>query len=260
MTHYRAAARPQILRAFFACALATAGLSSCILKSAETTDSMTEREFVQMHANCGGKRVFLFAHVEPTIRGRNEKDWGCWYAGSTDQVFASPNQQELAKIFSSTKPVVRNYVNLNTLTKRLMDVDSQRSTVLWLGVGVALLGCGVATAGTFGIALAGCALLGSAPAMYDVFGGDPSQGASEAWKKFADMKPEEMSRLECNAVKTISEQARFIDLGALPKNEGASRAPCPSVKTVIAKNQKILGLQAGSHEVKNLKPTFSEKR
>jgi hypothetical protein len=229
-------------------------LSSCIIKTSETQDSMTESEFVQLHANCGENRNFLFAHVESSIRGRNEKDWGCWYAGTSKQVYATPKDEDLLKIFATAKPINKNFVNLNTLTRRLADVDSQRSAVLWLGAGVALIGCGVATAGTLGVALAGCALLGSSPAIYDIFGGDPSQGASEAWRKLADMKTDEIAKLECNAIKTISEQIRFIDLGALPKNEGASRASCPSAKAILGKTTSIRGLQAGVHEVKNHKP------
>jgi hypothetical protein len=232
-------------------------LSSCIIKYSETQDSITESEFVQLHANCGENRNFLFAHIESSIRGRDEKDWGCWYAGTSKQVYATPNEDDLLKLFATAKPISKNFVNLNTLTKRLADIDSQRSAVLWLGAGVALIGCGIATAGTLGVALAGCALLGSSPAVYDIFGGDPSQGASEAWRKLAEMKPDEIAKLECNAIKTISEQIRFIDLGALPKNEGASRASCPSVKAILAKNTKIRGIQAGAHEVKNLKPVVT---
>lgn len=236
------------------CATLSLAFSSCFLKKVETQDSMTESEFVQLHANCGANRNFLFAHVEPSILGRSEKDWGCWYAGASNQVFSTPKQEELLSIFGTAKPISKNFVNLNTLTKRLADIDTQRSAVLWLGVGVALVGCGVATAGTLGLALAGCALLGSTPAIYDIFGGDPSQGAGEAWRMMADMKPDEISKLECNAIKTISEQIRFIDLGALPQNEGASRVTCPSAKSVLTKTARISGLQAGAHEVKNIKP------
>ncbi|MEN9811201.1 MAG: hypothetical protein RLZZ488_2768 [Pseudomonadota bacterium] len=228
-----------------------AGTSSCIKSALQTQDSMTESEFVQLHANCGGKRVFLFSNVETTIAGRKEKDWGCWYTASSDKVFATPSDSELRALFSNARPVVRNYVNLNTLTKRVADVDSQRSTVMWLGVAVAMVGCGVAAGGTFGIALAGCALLGAAPASYDVMGGDPSIGAGEAWRKLSEMTPAEVTKMECNATKTIAEQARHIDLGGLLRSEGASKVPCPSAKTLLSKYDKIRGLQVGAHEVKN---------
>ncbi|NBX17814.1 MAG: hypothetical protein EBR09_10655 [Proteobacteria bacterium] len=262
MTEPKAVLRhPERLWLKLSCATLSLAFSSCFLKKVETQDSMTESEFVQLHANCGPNRNFLFAHVEPSIRGRSEKDWGCWYAGSSNQVFATPKQEELLSIFGASKPVSKNFVNLNTLTKRLADIDTQRSAILWMGVGVALVGCGVATAGTLGVALAGCALLGSTPALYDIFGGDPSQGAGEAWRKMADMKPDEITKLECNAVKTISEQIRFIDLGALPQNEGASRVTCPSAKSVLTKTISISGQQAGAHEVKNIKPaTNSESK
>lgn len=228
-----------------------AGTSSCIKGTPQTQDSMTESEFVQLHANCGGKRVFLFSNVETTIAGRKEKDWGCWYAASSDKVFATPSESELRTLFSNARPVVRNYVNLNTLTKRVADIDSQRSTVMWLGVAVAMVGCGVAAGGTFGIALAGCALLGAAPASYDVLGGDPSMGAAEAWRKLAEMTPAEVTKMECNATKTIAEQARHIDMGGLLRTEGSSKVPCPSAKTLLIKYDKIRGLQLGVHEVKN---------
>ncbi len=215
---------------------------------------MTESEFVQLHANCGQNRNFLFAHIETSLPGRSQKDWGCWYAASSNQVYATPKQNELQKMFSTAKPIAGNYINLNTLTKRLADVDSQRSAILWMGVGVALLGCGVATAGTLGLALAGCAMLGASPAVYDIFGGDPSQGAAEAWRKLAEMNPNDVSKLECNAIQTISSQIRFIDRGGLLRSEGASNVRCPSAKSILAKNTSVRGGQAGPHEVKNLKP------
>jgi hypothetical protein len=113
---------------------------------------MPESEFIQMQSNCGKTRNFLFAHVEEKIPGRNEKNWGCWYAASSDKVYGTPSESELKSLFARAKPLVRNYVNLNTLTYRLNDIDQQRSTVLWLGIGVAMLGCGVAAGGTLGIA------------------------------------------------------------------------------------------------------------
>lgn len=228
--------------------------ASCIVRSPQTQDSMPESEFIQMQSNCGKTRNFLFAHVEEKIPGRNEKNWGCWYAASTDKVYGTPSESELKSLFARAKPLVRNYVNLNTLTYRLNDIDQQKSTVLWLGIGVAMLGCGVATGGTFGIALSACALLGSATAGYDVFGGDPSQGASEAWRKMASMSDSEVAQLECNAVQTISEQARLIDKGGLLRNEGASRASCPKISTLTSKINEIRGIQPGASEIKNTQP------
>ncbi|MFZ9521678.1 MAG: hypothetical protein ACO3A4_14495 [Silvanigrellaceae bacterium] len=235
--------------------LSSLGLfSGCIFRNTETQDSMPESEFVQMQSNCGKKRNFLFAHVEEKIPGRNEKNWGCWYAASTDKVYGTPTDSELKTMFTRAKPIVRNYINMNTLTHRLNDIDQQRTTVLWLGIGVAMLGCGVAAGGTFGIALSACALLGSATAGYDIYGGDPSQGASEGWRKLADLSESEVAKIECNAVQTISEQARFIDKGGLMNNEGASRASCPRVSLLASSQDKIHGIQPGASEIKNIKP------
>ncbi|NBW80558.1 hypothetical protein EBR21_02280 [bacterium] len=234
-------------------------LSSCIVRNPETQDSMPESEFIQLQSNCGKSRNFLFADVQDNIPGRNEKNWGCWYAAAADKVYGIPSQTELKSMFASAKPIARHYVNLNTLTSRLNDIDKQRTTILWLGTGIALLGCGVATAGTMGIALAACALLGSATAGYDMLGGDPSQGASEAWRKMATMSDTEVTKLECNAIQTISEQVRFIDMGGLPKSEGTSRVSCPKVATLINKTDQIRGIQPGPSEikVKNIKPTIN---
>lgn len=230
--------------------LLTLALPGCVLKTVEPQDSYTESEFLRLQSNCGGSRNFLFSNVETKIQGRNEKDWGCWYAASSNKVYATLTDEQLRQTFSTARPIVKHYVNMNTLTKRLADIDSQRSTILWLGIGVAMLGCGVAAGGTFGLALAGCALLGSATAGYDIFGGDPSQGAAEAWRKMAAMTPEEVTKLECNATKTIAEHARFIDAGGLLNKEGSSNVSCPSVKTLLSKYDKISGIQVGAYEIK----------
>ena len=133
----------------------------------------------------------------------------------------------------------------------MADIDKQRTAILWLGSGLAILGCGIAAAGTGGLALAACALLGSATASYDMFGGDPSQGAAEAWKKTSSMTDKDIIAMECNAVSTIMEQARFIDRGGLVDREGASTTPCPSVKKLIERTDGIVGVQAGPHEIKS---------
>lgn len=223
---------------------------SCVKTSTES-DVMTESQIVKLQSSCGETRTFLFAHSVQNLKGQTSKDWSCWYAASSPRVFGQPTDDELKKMFAASKPVVWKYINSNTLTKRLADIDKQRTSILWLGTGLALVGCGVAAAGSGGLALAACALFGSAPASYDVFGGDPSQGAAEAWKKMADMSDKEIVQLECNAVNTIIEQARFIDRGALTGREGASTSPCPSAKKLFGQSSGITGIQAGAHEVKS---------
>jgi len=156
--------------------------------------------------------------------------------------------------------VVWRYINSNTLTKRLSEIDKQRTTVVWLGTGLALLGCGVLAFGSGGLALAACTLLGSAPASYDVMGGDPSMGAGDAWRKMAEMSDSEIVKLECNATNTIMEQARLIDQRVLPNAEGASTTPCFSAKALSARNEKIAGFQAGAEEVKKLKARTTTKK
>ncbi|MEN9528492.1 MAG: hypothetical protein RI932_365 [Pseudomonadota bacterium] len=229
-------------------------MPSCIRRTA-TTEAMTESEIIQLQANCGDTRTFLFAHVQPTLKGQNKKDWSCWYAAKSTRVYGQPNQEEMKTMFAQAKPVVWKYINSNTLTRRLSEIDNQRTTVMWLGTGLALLGCGVLAVGSGGLALAACTLLGSAPAAYDVMGGDPSMGAGEAWRKMADMSDSEIMKLECNATSSIMEQARLIDRRVLPKAEGSSNIPCPSIKTLMNEAHSIVGLQAGPEEIKKRKPS-----
>lgn len=223
--------------------------TACVKTNTET-DAMTESQIIKMQSSCGQTRTFLFAHSTPSLSGQSKKDWSCWYAATSDRVFGQPSEDDLKRMFSDAKPIVWKYINSNTLTKRLSEIDKQRTAILWLGTGLALVGCGVAAAGTGGLALAACALLGSATASYDMFGGDPSQGAAEAWKKTSSMTDKDIVSMECNAVSTIIEQARFIDRGGLIGREGASTTPCPSVKKLFAQGEGIAGVQAGPHEIK----------
>jgi hypothetical protein len=232
---------------------------SCIRK-ASTTEAMTESDIIQMQSNCGETRTFLFAHVQPTLKGQGKKDWSCWYAAKSTQVYGQPSEEEMKTMFARAKPVVWRYINSNTLTKRLSEIDKQRTTVMWLGTGLALLGCGVLAVGSGGLALAACTLLGSAPATYDVMGGDPSMGAGDAWRKMAEMSDSEIVKLECNSTNTIMEQARLIDRRVLPNAEGASSAPCPSVKELSSQNERIAGLQAGAEEVRKFKDKSTPKK
>jgi hypothetical protein len=233
-------------------------MPSCI-RSAETTEAMTESEIIQIQASCGDTRTFLFAYAQPSIKGQSKKDWSCWYAATTNRVYGQPRQEEMKAMFAQAKPVVWKYINSNTLTRRLAEIDKQRTTVMWLGTGLALLGCGVLAIGSGGLALAACTLLGSAPAAYDVMGGDPSMGAAEAWRRMAEMSDSEIVKLECNATSTIMEQARLIDRRVLPKAEGSSNVPCPSIKSLIREGHNIVGLQAGPEEIKRQKNAISPK-
>lgn len=246
--------------------LALLGLLSCplvlpaCLRRGESATAMTQSEIVQLQSNCGETRTFLFAHVQPTLKGQSKKDWSCWYAAKSPRVYGQPTQDEMQTMFAQAKPVVWKYINSNTLTRRLVEMDRQRTTVVWLGTGLALLGCGVLAIGSGGLALAACTLLGSAPAAYDVMGGDPSMGSAEAWRKMAEMSDSEIMKLECNSTSTIMEQARLIDRRVLPKGEGASSTPCPSIKSLQSEGHTIVGLQAGANEVKKHKEKTAEPK
>jgi hypothetical protein len=91
-------------------------------------------------------------------------------------------------------------------------------------------------------------------------GGDPSMGAGDAWRKMAEMSDSEIVKLECNSTNTIMEQARLIDRRVLPNAEGASSAPCPSVKELSSQNERIAGLQAGAEEVRKFKDKSTPKK
>lgn len=227
-------------------------LPSCLRRS-DSVEAMTQAEIIQLQANCGDTRTFLFAHVQPTLKGQSRKDWSCWYAAKSNRVYGQPDQDEMKAMFAQAKPVVWKYINSNTLTRRLSEIDRQRTTVMWLGTGLALLGCGVLAVGSGGLALAACTLLGSATAGYDLMGGDPSMGASEAWRKMSQMSDSEITKLECNATSTIIEQARLIDRRILPNAEGSSTTPCPSAKSLLTNAQTIVGVQAGPTEIKKFK-------
>ncbi|MBM3381144.1 MAG: hypothetical protein FJY29_01740 [Betaproteobacteria bacterium] len=233
-------------------------MPSCI-RSVETSEAMTESEIIQLQSNCGDTRTFLFAHVQPTLKGQSKKDWACWYAAKSNRVYGQPSQEEMKAMFSQAKPVVWKYINSNTLTSRLAEIDRQRTAVMWLGTGLALLGCGVLAVGSGGLALAACTLLGSAPAAYDVLGGDPTLGSGEAWRKMAEMSDSEIMKMECNATSTIMEQARLIDRRVLPKAEGSSTTSCPSIRTLMKEGQSIVGVQAGPEEVKKRNSSVPSK-
>lgn len=236
---------------------ATSG--SCIKKNLNN-DAMTESEIIQLQSNCGETRTFLFAHTQQSIKGQSQKDWSCWYAAKSTRVYGHPSDEEMNTMFAQAKPVVWRFINSNTLTRRLTEIDQQRTTVMWLGTGLALLGCGVVAVGSGGLALAACALLGSAAAGYDMMGGDPSMGASEAWRKMAEMNDKDIMKMECNATKTIIEQARLIDRRAIFNAEGSSSTPCPSIKSLIAAKHKIVGVQAGPEEIKKMRDQNGMKK
>lgn len=234
-------------------------ISSCI-RSNQSNDAMTESEIIQLQSNCGNTRTFLFAHTQTTLKGQTQKDWSCWYAAKSQRVYGQPTDEEMKKMFTESKPIVLKYINSNTLTRRLTEIDQQRTAVMWLGSSLALLGCGVLALGSGGLALSACAILGSAAAAYDVMGGDPSMGASEAWRKMADMSDKEIMKTECNAIGTIIEQARLIDRRVLPKAEGSSSISCPSTKSFLNEKLKIAGVQAGPEEIKRMKEQNAAKK
>jgi hypothetical protein len=216
-----------------------ASLVSCI-QSESISQPASDSTLAQIQSSCGAERLFLFSHSTPTLSGSKEKDWSCWYISRSSRVYGQPSEAESRKMLSEASPIVGRYINSNVLTSRLAEIDKQRKAIMWLGTGLALLGCGA---------------LGSSPAAYDVLGGDPSIGANEAWRKMAEMSDEEIVKMECNAIDNIVQQARLIDRKILPFGRGSSKAACPSARSLLNEMKGVYGLQAGVQEVRKLKPT-----
>lgn len=231
-----------------------ASLVSCI-QSESISQPASDSTLAQIQSSCGAERLFLFSHSTPTLSGSKEKDWSCWYISRSSRVYGQPSEAESRKMLSEASPIVGRYINSNVLTSRLAEIDKQRKAIMWLGTGLALLGCGALAAGSGGLALAACTLLGSSPAAYDVLGGDPSIGANEAWRKMAEMSDEEIVKMECNAIDNIVQQARLIDRKILPFGRGSSKVACPSARSLLNEMKGVYGLQAGVQEVRKLKPT-----
>lgn len=227
-------------------------LMSCV-RGETVSKPASDSTLVQIQSSCGTSRLFLFSHVVPKLKDVQEKDWSCWYLAKSQRVFGQPTEEESREMFSQAEPVVARYINSNVLTLRLAEIDKQRTAIMWLGTGLALLGCGALAAGSGGLALAACTLLGSSPAAYDVLGGDPSLGARDAWRKMTELSDAEISRMECNAINNIVQQARLIDRKILPFGRGSSKKSCPTAASLAKNSEKISGAQAGVQEIRTLK-------
>ncbi|MEY2986535.1 MAG: hypothetical protein RJB13_56 [Pseudomonadota bacterium] len=239
--------------------IALASFASCI-RSETVSHPASDSTLAQIQASCRSERLFLFSHSTPTLEGSKEQDWSCWYISRSNRVYGQPNEEESRKMLAESEPIVGRYINSNVLTSRLAEIDRQRNAIMWLGTGLALLGCGALAAGSGGLALAACTLLGSSPAAYDVLGGDPSIGANEAWRKMTEMSDDEIMKMECNAIDNIVQQARLIDKKILPFGRGSSKKACPSASSLLKGMKGVYGLQAGVEEVRKLKPPASSAK
>lgn len=235
-----------------------ASLASCIRKET-AAEPASNSSLAQIQSSCGSERLFLFSHSVQNVPESKDQDWSCWYISRSGRVFGQPSEAESRKMLSEALPVVGRYINSNVLTARLAEIDRQRTAIMWLGTGLALLGCGALAAGSGGLALAACTLLGSSPAAFDVLGGDPSIGAKEAWRAMADMTDEEIVKMECNAIDNIVQQARLIDRKILPFGRGSSKKTCPSAKSLLDQMKGVYGLQAGVEEIRKLKPLDNDR-
>lgn len=216
-------------------------MSLFLMVSCKKSISQQEAEPEDMSynfANCGGKRIFLFGHygVEYPANSGN-RAWICWYSASTTHLFGTPTSEETFELFLKSKPLHSKYISADSLVKRLASLDQGRTTLLWLTSAAAIAGCAVVTGATMGVGSAACALVAASPALYDVFGGDPSIGAAEAWRKLAEQKADTLAFMECNAMAAIAAESQLINSGKGKQN--ISNLLCPTPEQIIKKEKKL---------------------